>query len=253
MKRIMYPLAMLMAAVALLGSSVPLRASETDTRIESSFMKTYVYRTFLKEDHIKIDSKDGAVTLTGDVNGETHKVLAKLTAESMSGVTTVDNRIEIKGDNPIENSDAWVNMKVKTVLLFHRNVNALKTDVDVKDGIVTLKGEAADPAQKNLTAEYTKDIVGVKDVKNDMTVSLKPEKPVETMSETMDDASITAQVKMTLLLHRSTSIIDTKVTTTDGTVTLTGKTRSDAEKEQASKLVKAVRGVKSVVNNMTIE
>jgi osmotically-inducible protein OsmY len=163
----------------------------------------------------------------------------------------VDNRIEVKG--PAENSDTWVSMKVKTALVFHRNVNAHKTEVYVKDGIVTLKGEAANQAQKDLTTEYAKDVEGVKSVKNEMTVAANPEKPGETMGEQIDDASITAQVKMTLLSHRSTGVLRTKVETNDGVVTLGGKARNAAEKDLVTKLVTDINGVKSVVNNMTIE
>jgi osmotically-inducible protein OsmY len=47
----------------------------------------------------------------------------------------------------------------------------LKTDVSVKDVIVTLRGDAASEAQKELTTEYAKDVTGVKDVKKEMTVT----------------------------------------------------------------------------------
>jgi osmotically-inducible protein OsmY len=249
----MYPLALVVAVAALVGGSTPLRASETDSRIESSFKKSYVYKTYLKDEHIQISSKDGAVTLSGDVYNETHKPMAQDTAEALPGVKSVDNRIEIKGDRPTENSDTWVSMKVKTALVFHRNVNAHKTEVSVKDGIVTLKGEAANQAQKDLTTEFAKDVDGVKGVNNEMTVAATPEKPSETMGEKIDDASITAQVKMTLLSHRSTGVLRTKVETNDGVVTLAGQARNAAEKDLATKVVEDVHGVKSVVNNMTIE
>jgi hyperosmotically inducible protein len=76
-------------------------------------------------------------------------------------------------------------------------------------------------------------------------------KPDQTMGEAIDDASITAQVKM--LLHRSTGVLRTKIETNDGVVTLAGKARNAAEKNLATKLVDDVHGVKSVVNKMTIE
>jgi hyperosmotically inducible periplasmic protein len=60
---------------------------------------------------------------------------------------------------------------VKVTLLFHRSVSANTTEVDVKDGIVTLRGDASSQAKKELTTEYAKDVEGVKDVNNEMTVS----------------------------------------------------------------------------------
>ena len=251
--KVMYPLALVVAAVALMGSSTPLRASETDDRIESSFKKTYVYKTYLKDEHIKISSKDGAVTLSGYVDNETHKPMAQDTAEALPGVTTVDNRIEIKGDQPAQSSDTWISMKVKAALLYRRNVSGTKTEVYVKEGMVTLKGVAANQAQKDLTTEYAKDIDGVKSVVNEIVVSKSLETAGETGGQKIDDASITAQVKGSLLAHRSTSVLKTKVTTNDGVVTVSGQARNAAEKALVTKLVTDINGVQSVVNNMTIE
>jgi osmotically-inducible protein OsmY len=218
----MVRVALMLAAVALLVTSGPLRASEMDDRIESSARDSYVFKTYLKGDDIKIQSKDGVATLTGSVSEESHKSLAQETVADLPGVKSVDNRLEVKGERPAENSDTWVHMKVKTALLFHRNVSGFETEINVKDGIVTLRGEATSQAQKNLTTEYAKDVEGVKEVKNEMTVAKTSVKPDKTVGEKVDDASITAQVKMTLLSHRSTSALNTKVKTKDGVVTLGG-------------------------------
>src|ERR1017187_5885392 len=248
-----YSLVLVVAMVALMGSGTPLRASETDSRIESSFKKTYVYKTYLKDEHIKISSKDGAVTLSGSVADETHRPMAQDVAEALPGVTTVDNRIEFRGDRPAEKSDTWISMKVKAALLYRRNVSGTKTEVYVKDGVVTLKGVPASQAQKDLTTEYAKDIDGVKSVENEITVSPSLATSGETSGEKVDDASITAQVKGSLLVHRSTSMLKTKVTTNDGVVTVSGTARNEAEKALVTKLVSDINGVQSVVNNMTIE
>ncbi len=146
--KIMYRLVVMMvAAVALLAISVPVYASKMDNRIESSAKKSYVFKTYLKGDDIKIQSKDGAVTLTGTVSEESHKSLAQETVAGLPGVKSVDNRLEIKGESPAENSDAWITTKVKTTLLFHRSVSAM-TEVNTKDGIVTLRGECRPPGTK---------------------------------------------------------------------------------------------------------
>ena len=245
-------LLMLIATLAACAST-PARegTSNMDDRIESSAKKSYVFKTYLKDDDIKIQSRDGAVILTGTVSEESHKSLARDTVVDLPGVKTVDNRLEVKGGRPAENSDAWLIAKVKTMLLFHQNVSAL-TEVNAKDGIVTLRGKATSLAQKDLTTEYVKDVEGVKDVKNEMVVSVPSEK-AQTEGSEIDDASITALVKMALLSHRSTSALNTSVTTKNGEVTLSGKAGNAAEKDLATKLAKDVNGVKAVKNRMTIE
>jgi osmotically-inducible protein OsmY len=238
-------------ALALLMLSSPVQASKTDDRIESSAKETYVFKTYLKGDDIKVKAKDGAVTLTGTVADESHRTLAGETVANLPDVKSVDNKLEVKGDRPAEMSDAWISTKVKTTLLFHRHVSAM-TKVDTKDGIVTLQGEAPSQAEKDLTTEYVKDVEGVKDVKNQMIVA-KGAAPDRSVGDKIDDASITAQVKMSLLYHRSTSGLKTTVTTKDGVVTLTGKSKNAAELALATKLANDVNGVKSVNNKMTIE
>lgn len=248
-----YLLAGVAVAAVMLLASEPLRASEKDERIESSFKNTYVSKVYLKDDAVKAESKNGVVTLTGVVADESRKVLAEETAASLPGVERVDNKLATKAEAAAKNSDAWIGGKVKLALLFHRNVNARKTDVDVKVGVVTLKGVASSQAQKELTTEYARDVDGVIDVRNEMTVAGTPERTEAKIEEKIDDASITAQVKMTLFSHRSTSAVKTKVVTRGGEVTLNGIARNAAEKALVTKLVEDVHGVSGVKNQMTVE
>ena len=247
----MYFMSVLMPAVVILILNLPLYASETDNRIESATENSFVFKTYLKDDDIKVESKDGIVTLAGSVTDESHKSLAQETVAGLPEVKRVDNRLVV--ENRAQDPDAWLSTKVKTSLLFHKNVSSLHTDVDVREGIAILRGEAESEAQKELTTQYVKEVEGVKDVKNEMVVSNNSKKPNESLGETIDDASITAQVKTTLLFHKATSAINTKVETNNGVVTLKGKARNNAEKDLVSKLVEDIHGVKNVVNKMTIE
>ena len=249
----MFPLPLAaVVSTMLITSSSPARAAGTDSRIESSAKKSYTFKTTLKDDSIKVDSKDGVVTLTGTVAAASDKSLAGDTVASLPGVKSVDNQLTVSGAQPAEHSDTWITMKVKTALLFHRHVSATGTSVYTKDGIVTLQGEAGSAAEKELATEYAKDVDNVKEVKNNMTIAATGTTAAATMGDKIDDASITAQVKSSLLSHRSTSALHTGVSTTDGVVTLTGAAKNDAEKSLVTKLATDINGVVSVVNNMTI-
>jgi hyperosmotically inducible protein len=241
-----------MFAIAFTTTSV--RASVTDDRIQSSAKDSYVFRTELRNDSININSNDGLVTLTGTVSEDSHRSLAQDTVESMPGVKSVDNQLTINGQQPAENSDGWLGMKVKGALFFNRNVSAVNTEVDVADGVVTLKGQADSQAQKDLTGEYAKDIDGVKGVDNQMTIGQTVNQPVQDQPKDnkIDDASITAQVKMAFLAHHSTSAFKTGVETNNGIVTLSGDATSGAAKDMATKVAGDINGVTNVVNNMTI-
>ncbi len=248
----MFPLTLAVAVSTILISSTPVRAADTDSRIESSAAKSYTFKTTLKDDSIKVDSKDGVVTLTGTVAAASDKSLAEDTVASLPSVKSVNNQLVVSGEEPAEHSDAWITTKVKTALLFHRNVSATGTTVYTKDGVVTLEGEASSMAQKELTTVYAKDVDNVKSVNNNMTVAKLPVTAEATLGDKIDDASITAEVKSSLLSHRSTSALHTTVTTTDGVVTLSGIAKNDAEKSLVTKLATDINGVTSVINNMTI-
>jgi osmotically-inducible protein OsmY len=241
----------LAAASTILITSLTLHAADTDNRIESSAAKSYVFKTYLKDDSIKTESKDGIVTLTGTVAVESHKSLAENTVASLPGVKRVNNELAVVGEQPAEHSDAWITTKVKTALLFHRNVSGTGTTVYTKDGIVTLQGEVGSVAEKELATEYAQDIDNVKEVKNEMTIAKTPAAS-PTMSDKIDDASITAQVKSSLMSHHSTSALHTGVSTADGVVTLSGIAKNEAEKSLVTKLATDINGVTSVINNMTI-
>jgi osmotically-inducible protein OsmY len=137
-------------------------------------------------------------------------------------------------------------------LLVKSNVSAVHTTVVVQDGNVTLTGTADNLAQKELTGVYVREIDFVKSVKNDIMVADQPPKG-ETVGETIDDASITTQVKYALLTHKATSALKTKVTTTEGVIAISGEAASDAEISLVTKLASDVRGVKSVNNTMVVK
>ena len=241
----------LFALLFLIASPVALfAASETDRKIEEAAKASYNYRTIL-EDHVKVKAQDGVVTLTGSVQDIGEKNLAADTVENLPGVMSVQNEIKIEPTYP-EHSDAWMAFKIRSRLLVKGKVSVTTTTVAVHDGVVTLGGTANNVAQKELTEIYAKEIDWVKSVQNNIIVKDSPTMD-ETAAEKIDDASITSQVKYALVSHEGTSGVKTKITTIEGVITITGEARSDAEKSLVTKLAQSVRGVKTVINDMTVK
>jgi osmotically-inducible protein OsmY len=247
--------------LVLLASPLALFASsQTDRKIEDAAKASYNYRTVL-EDHVTVKARDGVVTLSGTVQDKDDKALAEDTVQNLPGVTGVQNDIVVKSDFP-EHSDKWMALKIRGRLLVKANVSATSTKVAVLNGAVTLTGTADNLAQKELTEVYAREIEGVKSVRNDIAVTgaaAAADAPArtagdgQTVGEKIDDASITTQVKYALLTHKSTSALKTKVTTTDGSIDITGEAANDAEKSLVTKLAQGVRGVTSVHNNMSVK
>ncbi|MEE4684031.1 BON domain-containing protein [Pseudomonas alliivorans] len=130
--------------------------------------------------NIDVDSKDGVVTLKGRAQSPEAKELAGSLARNTDGVVSVNNLISLSAAdsiaaktqpqnlNPVEQlSDAWVTSKVKSSLIYSRNLDGLNIKVDTKDGLVTLNGVVANFAEKELAVEIARNIRGVKGVNAD--------------------------------------------------------------------------------------
>jgi hyperosmotically inducible protein len=245
---------LLAVAVLAIAPAALLADSTTDSQIHDAAKASYNYRAVL-DNHVHVHVKDGVVTLTGKVQDNDQKALAEDTVSNLPGVVSVVNKIRVENE-PAEHSDAWIAVKIRTLLLFHANVSATSTKVDVANGVVLLTGTVDNSAQKDLTEAYAKDVEGVTSVTNDLVVKdhMDKDHPTDsTMGDKVDDASITSQVKFALISHRSTSAIKTKVTTKDGVVMVSGDASNDAEKDLVSKLAGSIRGVKSVDNQMVVK
>jgi len=133
---------------ALIGAASLAAMPDQDARIEAAARRSYNFRVHLKGDEIRVKAQQGRVTLSGTVADTWHRSLAEETVADLPGVKSVANELAIQGQQPSETSDAWLATKVRTALIYHRNVNATGTKVDVKDGRVTLTGEVTSAAQK---------------------------------------------------------------------------------------------------------
>jgi hyperosmotically inducible protein len=71
--------------------------------------------------------------------------------------------------------------------------------------------------------------------------------------QVLSDAEITAAVKTKLLADKTVGGLKIDVDTSDGVVTLTGPVKTAAERNQALRLARQTKGVKSVSNKLTLE
>lgn len=69
----------------------------------------------------------------------------------------------------------------------------------------------------------------------------------------VDDATITARVKSKFASDSTVSATRIKVDTVKGVVELSGNVSSEAEREQAVSIARAVPDVRSVRNNLTVQ
>ncbi len=75
----------------------------------------------------------------------------------------------------------------------------------------------------------------------------------KTLGENIDDASITAAVKVKLAEEKATTLTRIDVDTNQGVVYLSGIVENAAIKTRAAELARQVRGVRDVVNNLKVQ
>jgi osmotically-inducible protein OsmY len=237
-------------ACAMMLVGLPMPAGNQDQGIVATAKESYTFRTHLKNDDIKVACAQGLVTLSGTVANEDHRFLAQETVSDLSGVKRVANQLRLVEAEPAENSDAWLTLKVRAVLVYHKNRSGKEIGVSTEAGVVSLSGTAGSEAQRLLTGDYAKDVEGVRAVANHIVVvPLAPRRP----GRKIDDPSITGQVKTALLFHKSTHTLAIRVATRDGVVTLRGEAGTGAERDLVTRLAGDIEGAKRVDNCMTIK
>lgn len=141
----------------------------------------------------KVAVNNGVVSLAGTAKNEAEKALAGEYAADVTGVKRVDNKISIAANHETSSSnesrttkpvaressdrtagdkidDASITAQLKYALGVRRSTSALHTNVTTENGVVTIRGEAKNAAEKDLVSQLAKEIDGVRDVRNNMTV-----------------------------------------------------------------------------------
>jgi osmotically-inducible protein OsmY len=75
----------------------------------------------------------------------------------------------------------------------------------------------------------------------------------QTTGEYIDDAGLTAAVKTKLTNQQVSSLTRVEVETVQGQVHLTGIVKSEADKAEAARLAKSVKGVKRIDNDLMVQ
>ena len=145
--------------------------------------------------------------------------------------------------------DSVLTSKVKIALIDDPITKAGQINVETYRGVVQLGGFVDNTQQKAQATKVARSITGVKEVRNDLRVSTKPEASV---GQDIDDSVVTASVKAKLADDTTTKAYQINVGTQKGVVQLTGFVDSTAMKTRAGEIARSVDGVKQVRNDLEI-
>jgi osmotically-inducible protein OsmY len=183
---------------------------------------------------IAVTADDGVVTLTGTVPTCWQKHEAAQAVWRVLGVRALadDLRVEVLGTHVQNDTD--IAAAAATVLRSHSDLPQT-IDATVRDGIVTLSGKVDWHFQRTTAVNAVKNIRGVKSVRDSIDLNDAPK-----------IADVRERIRMELARTVNEEVNSIIVETGDGTVTLSGTVRSEADAAAARHAAWAVPGVKNV-------
>jgi hyperosmotically inducible periplasmic protein len=149
------------------------RRSAGDTTINTAVKNKLAADPTTSATRINVDTSNGVVTLSGKVPTAAEKSEAERIARNTQGVTQVVNNISTEqgeGGPGGTSNDTAILTSIKAKYLTN---GIIGTNVDVKNGEVTITGEVDNAQEKARAEEIARQTSGVKSVKNQLTIKRK--------------------------------------------------------------------------------
>ena len=252
MKSEVRSLTLALAAVLVPGSQIFLpqasfalgQSAQSDNNIQADLQNS-----LKKFKTIQISVKDGVVDLEGTVNDFATKEEIDKKAHRVKNVAAVRNKIQIAGAGEI--SDQELQQQIVKKLQYDRvgygnAFNAIA--VNVKDGVVTLSGNALEPVAADSAVSLASHFPKVQDVVNDIQVD--PPSPLDDSSRRQVYRAIYGFPSLNK--YAIDPVQPIRITVVNGNVTLNGVVISQADKDTAGIRANGVPGIFKVTNNLQV-
>jgi len=215
---------------------------KTDTELKNDVLAELKYEPGVNISDIGVLVKDGAVTLNGFVTNYGEKWNAVSATKRVAGVRAIADDIVVKLSSSLVRTDGDIAGAAANQISWFSSVPKGAVKVIVRDGWLTLEGELEWGYQRSNVESNVQFLAGVKGVSNLITVKSK-------VSATNVKDAIETAFERSALLDAEKIQVETSGTK----VTLRGKVRNYAEREEAERVAWAAAGVWSVDNQIDVK
>jgi osmotically-inducible protein OsmY len=215
---------------------------KTDSQLQKDVGEELKWEPQVTASQIGVQVKDGVVTLSGEVSSYAEKWNAEHAAQRVSGVNALAVDLKVKLSSLGDRTDSDIARSAENVLSWSTAVPPDTIKVMVEKGFITLTGDVDWQFQRLAAAASVRFLLGVTGVSDQ--ISIKPNLKVSAVKGDIEAALKRTAVADAKKIHVSVSGSD---------VTLTGKVQSWGERETATTSAWGTPGVRSVIDNMTLE
>jgi osmotically-inducible protein OsmY len=214
-----------------------------DEQIHQDVLRELRWDSRVEETEVGVEVDQGVVTLTGTVASYAKKLAAQEAAHRVAGVLDVANDMHVKIPGGLERTDTEIAQAVRQALEWDVLVPATHITSTVTAGRVTLEGSVERLQERDDAERAVRYLHGVRGVRNKIVVrppTVQPEQVREVIEDALERSAAHEVKRIQVQVH-------------DGTVTLTGRVRSYAERRAIMGAVSHAPGVHTVKDHLYID